>query len=56
MQTEYQLSFQIRNKDFFVRSRKSRDCAEAYRKYAAQEIAKFDAEIAEKDRFWLETS
>jgi hypothetical protein len=40
---------------FFARSRKSRACAEAYSKYAAQGIPQIDAEIAEKDHFWTET-
>ncbi len=46
---------QIRNADFFARSRKSRDCAEAYSKYSAQEIPRIDAEIAEKGHFRLQT-
>jgi hypothetical protein len=48
--------FQIRNENFFVRSRKSRDSAEAYVEYAAQGIPQIDAEIAEKGHFWMETS
>ena len=40
---------------FFARSRKSRNCAEAYLTYAAQEIAQTDTEIAEKGRFETET-
>jgi hypothetical protein len=37
-------------------SRKSRNCAEAYSAYAAQEIPRADAEIAEKGRFETETN
>jgi hypothetical protein len=37
-------------------SRKSRNCAEAYPAYAAQEIPQADTEIAEKGRFETETS
>jgi hypothetical protein len=61
-------SFQFRNEQFFAKSRKSRDCAEAYRSYAAQTIPQIDAalppllslrrggrEIAEKGHFWMET-
>jgi hypothetical protein len=40
---------------FFARSRKSRNCAEAYAAYAAQEIPQTDTEIAEKGRFETET-
>jgi len=40
---------------FFARSRKSRNYAEAYKWYAAQVIPKIDAEIAEKGNFWMET-
>ena len=52
----------------FARSRKSRDCAEAYIWYVAQAIQQIDprgigfafhgagAEIAEKGHFWMETS
>jgi hypothetical protein len=50
------LSFQFRNEQFFAKSRKSKDCAEAYRSYAAQTIPQIDAEIAEKGHFWMETS
>ncbi len=47
------------NEEFFARSRRSRDCAEAYREYAAQGIpqidtdlpARWQAEIVEKGRF-----
>jgi len=48
-------SFQSTNENFFARSRKSRDCAEAYDRYAAQGIPQIDAEIAEKGHFWMET-
>ena len=41
-------SFQFINEQFAARSRKSRDCAEAYFTYAAQEISKIDVEIAAK--------
>jgi len=40
----------------FARSRKSRDCAEAYNWYVAQAMPQIDAEIAEKGHFWMETS
>jgi hypothetical protein len=40
---------------FCARSRKSRDCAEAYKWYVAQAIPKIDTEIAEKGHFWKET-
>ena len=50
------VSFQFRNEQFFARSRKSRDCAEAYIGYVAQAIPQIDAEIAEKGYFWMETS
>ena len=50
------VSFQFRNEQFFARSRKSRDCAEAYIMYVAQAIPQIDAEIAEKGHFWVETS
>ena len=40
--------FQYINEKFAVRSRKSRDCAEAYFTYVAQEIPKIDVEIAAK--------
>ncbi len=49
------VSFQFRNEQFFARSRKSRDCAEAYIGYDAQAIPQIDAEIAEKGHFWMET-
>ncbi len=61
------LSFQFRNEQFFARSRKSRNYAEAYKWYAAQVIPQIDpreigsafhragAEIAEKGHFWMET-
>ncbi|MBW2021227.1 MAG: nucleotidyl transferase AbiEii/AbiGii toxin family protein, partial [Deltaproteobacteria bacterium] len=48
-------SFQSRNENFCARSRKSRDYAEAYLKYAAQVIPQIDAEIAEKGHLWMET-
>jgi hypothetical protein len=40
------VSFPIRNEQFFARSRKSRNYAEAYEEYAAQGIPKLDTEIA----------
>jgi len=49
-------SFQFRNEQFFAKSRKSRDCAEAYRSYATQTIPQIDTEIAEKGHFWMETN
>jgi hypothetical protein len=54
------VSFQFRNEQFCARSRKSRDCAEAYKwyvaqGYVAQAIPKIDTEIAEKGHFWKET-
>ena len=49
------MSFEFRNEKFSARSRRSRDCAEAYRLYAAQEIPQIDTEIAEKSHFWIET-
>ena len=49
-------SFQFRNEQFFARSRKSGDRAEAYIWYVAQAILQIDAEIAEKGHFWMETS
>jgi hypothetical protein len=49
-------SFQFINKQFAARSRKSRDCAEAYFTYAAQEILKIDVEIVVKGHLWMETS
>jgi hypothetical protein len=63
----HKLSFQCRNEQFFARSRKSRNYAEAYKQYAAQVIPQIDpreigsafhgagAEIAEKGHFWMET-
>ena len=36
-------SLQFRNEQFFAKSNKSRDCAEAYRSYAAQTIPQIDA-------------
>ena len=62
------VSFQFRNEQFFARSRKSRDCAEAYIGYVTQAIPQIDprgigfafhgagAEIAKKSHFWMETS
>ena len=50
------VSFQFRNEYFFARSRKSRDCAEAYNWYVAQAMPQINAEIAEKGHFWMETS
>ena len=49
-------SFQFINEQFAARSRKSRDCAEAYFTYVAQEIPKIDVEIAAKGHLWMETS
>ena len=49
-------SFQIRNEGFFASSRKSRDCAEAYKSYAAQAIPQIDTEIAKKNHFWMGTN
>ncbi len=49
------MGFQIRNEEFFARSRKSRNWAETYVEYAAQVIPQIDAEIAKKGHFWLET-
>ena len=49
------VSFQFRNEQFFARSRKSRDCAEAYIGYVTQAIPRIDAEIAKKSHFWMET-
>jgi hypothetical protein len=40
----------------FARSRKSRDCAEAYIGYVTQAIPQIDAEIAKKSHFWMETN
>jgi len=51
----HKLSFQFRNEQFFARSRKSRNYAEAYKWYAAQVIPQIDAEIAEKGHFWMDT-
>ena len=48
-------SFQFINEQFAARSRKSRDCAEAYFTYVAQEIPKIDVETAAKDHLWMET-
>jgi hypothetical protein len=45
------VSFRSRNEAFFARSRKSKDCPEAYIWYVAQAIAQIDSEIAEKDHF-----
>ena len=50
------MSVQYRNEQFFARSRKSRNYAEAYKWYAAQAIPQIDAEIAEKGHFWMETN
>ena len=66
------VDFQFRNEQFFARSRKSWDRAEAYSLYAAQAIPQIDAEIAEtgdqleewrvqakrgqKGHFWMETN
>ena len=62
------LSFQYRNEQFFARSRKSRDTAEAYKWYAAQGIPQIDpdeigsafhgagTEITEKGHFSMETN
>jgi hypothetical protein len=49
-------SFQFRNEEFFARPRRSRNCAEAYRTYTAQEILQIDVEIAENVHFWMETN
>ena len=49
------VSFQFRNEQFFARSRKSRDWAEAYIWYVAQAIPQIDAEIAKKGHLWMET-
>jgi len=48
-------SFQSRNEIFFTRSRKSRDYAEAYNRYAAQEIPQIDVEIVKKSHLWMGT-
>ena len=50
------VSFQFRNEEFFARSRKARDCAEAYIGYVAQAIPQIDAEIGKKGHFWMETT
>ena len=44
------------NEEFPARSRKSRDCAEAYFTYGAQEIPKIDVEIVAKGHLWMETN
>ena len=49
------VSFQSRNEQFFVRSRKSRDSAGAYTGYVAQAISQIDTEIAEKGHLWMES-
>jgi len=49
------ICFQFGNRQFWASSRKSRDCAEAYAMYAAQEIPQIDAEIAQKGHFRMET-
>ncbi len=41
---------------FWASSRKSRDYAEAYAMYAAQEILQIDADIAQKGHFRMETN
>jgi hypothetical protein len=46
--------FQSINEQFSARSRKSRDCAETYLTYVAQEIPMIAAEIAEKGHLWME--
>ena len=51
-----QLSFQFGNRQFWVSSRKSRDCAETYALYVAQENPQIDAEIAQKGHFRMETN
>jgi hypothetical protein len=51
----HKLIFQFRIGQFFARSRKSRNYAEAYKWYAAQVILQIDAEIAEKGHFCMET-
>jgi hypothetical protein len=48
--------FQIRNEGFSARSRKSRGWAEAYASYAAQPAPMIDADIVEKNPFWMETN
>jgi len=50
------LNFQFENENFCARSRQSRNCAEAYLEYAAQEIPQIDAEIAQKGHFRMEIS
>ena len=49
-------SFQFINEQFAARSRRSRDCAEAYFTYAKPEILKIDVEIAAKGHLWMETN
>ncbi len=49
-------SGEFRSEQFSARSGKSRNYAEAYKWYAAQVIAKIDAEIAEKGHFWMDKS
>jgi hypothetical protein len=46
--------FQFINEQFAAKSRKSRDCAEAYFTYVAQEIPKIDVEIAGKGHLLME--
>jgi hypothetical protein len=41
----------LQKRDFFARSRLSRDCAEAWQRHAAQGIPMTYADIAEKARF-----
>ncbi len=45
------VDFRTGNEQFFSRSRKSKDCAEAYLEYVAQAILQIDAEVVEKGRF-----
>jgi hypothetical protein len=49
------LSFRIVKEVFFVLARKSRDCAEAYNMYAAQEKPQIDDARAEKNPLLAET-
>jgi hypothetical protein len=55
------VDFQFRNEQFFARSRKSRDCAEAYRGTSHKRSRRLvslrliDAEIAKKGHLWMET-
>ena len=49
----HKFSFQCRNYQFFARSRKSRNYAEAYKWYAAQVIPQIDAEIAKNGNFCI---